>query len=44
LNNEKRGRDNAKRAAGEYVLEPDDYALDVPFNMNEDYDDDKINW
>lgn len=43
-NNEKRGRDNAKRAAGEYVLEPDDYALDVPFNMNEDYDDDKINW
>ena len=40
------GIDNAKRAAGEYVLEPDYYALDVPFNMNtDDFDDDvKINW
>lgn len=44
--NEKRGIDNAKRAAGEYILEPDDYALDVPFNLNgDDFDDDvKINW
>lgn len=42
---EKRGIDNAKRAAGEYVLEPEDYALDVPFNMNDDDPDDvKINW
>lgn len=44
--NEKRGIDNAKRAAGEYILEPDDYYLEVPFNMNgDDFDDDvKINW
>lgn len=44
--NEKRGVDNAKRAAGEYILEPDDYYLEVPFNMNgDDFDDDvKINW
>lgn len=39
------GIDNAKRAAGEYVLEPEDYALNVPFNLdNEDFDEVKINW
>lgn len=43
--NEKRGIDNAKRAVGEYILQPEDYALDVPFNMNdEDSDDIRINW
>lgn len=43
--NEKRGIDNAKRAAGEYILQPEDYALDVPFNMNdEDSDEVRINW
>lgn len=44
--NIKRGNDNEKRAAGEYILQEDDYALDVPFNMNEDFveDDEVINW
>lgn len=44
--NEKRWSDRAKEAAGEYVLQEDDYALDIPFNMNGDeFDDDvKINW
>ena len=42
--NEKRGIDNAKRAAGEYILQPEDYYLEVPFNLNDDWDDDKINW
>lgn len=41
-----RGINNAKIAAGEYILQEDDYALDVPFNMNEDFIeyDEKINW
>lgn len=45
-NNSKRWSDRAKEAAGEYILQEDDYALDVPFNMNGDeFDDDvKINW
>lgn len=43
--NEKRGIDNAKMAAGEYILQPEDYALDVPFNMNDEESDDiRINW
>lgn len=42
--NEKKGIDNAKRAAGEYILQPDDYYLEVPFNLNDDeFDDQKIN-
>ena len=35
-------RDKLER--GEYILQPDDYALDVPFNMNDEEDDDNIRW
>lgn len=44
--NIKRGKDNAKLAAGEYILQEEDYELNVPFNMNDDFEEDdvKINW
>lgn len=33
-----------KMERGEYILQPEDYALDVPFNMNDEEDDDNIRW
>lgn len=42
LRNEKSVELRRKIEAGEYILQPEDYALDIPFNDEEE--DIRINW